>query len=103
MRLALVTMPCSRAVKMPALTPGLRPKSSALTIKYRFAITDQDPSGFDRLQTKLLRQANSFVQPIVGVLGGRRPVLRPAEPLHGQVKSAIIQRRQEFRRRPVGR
>jgi hypothetical protein len=33
MRLALVTMPPSYASTTPRFTPGLRPKSSALTIR----------------------------------------------------------------------
>ena len=37
-RLALVRMPCSCARTTPAFTPGLRPKSSALTISMRSVI-----------------------------------------------------------------
>src|SRR5258708_5325874 len=94
-------MPFSCASMIPSLTPEVRPKSSALTIRYlRAAIRETSnlihqtfqPKG---LQAKPIRQTQGLAQPVLGMLAGGRPVARPTQPLHRLVQPAAIQLRQE--------
>ena len=65
---------------MPRLIPGLRPKSSALTIEQRVLTGPAAP-----------RAARSFRQPVVRVLGGGVQSRRPAEPLEREMQPAAVE------------
>src|SRR5205085_7925366 len=87
MRLALVTIPCSNASTIPRFTPGDRPKSSAFTMSIRVPGT---------LHSQPVRDHLRLRQPVVAMFGRRLPLgAGPAEPLHRQVKAAVLQVRQE--------
>src|SRR5438477_9116332 len=69
---------------MPRLTPALRPKSSAFTIRHRGAamMSNSQPVG----------EGESFPEPVVVMFGRRLPVFGPAKPLHGHVQAAPFRR-----------
>ena len=85
-RLALVRMPSSCARATPAFTPGLRPKSSALTIRARSAIGRAAAS----LDAEPLGKRERLAEPVVAVLGGRLPAgapIRAIAPRGGAARS----------------
>src|SRR5215217_1684109 len=92
MMLALVTMPPPCASITPRFTLVLRPKSSALTIRYRL-------SAF-REGTPLFCQPPAHSQARRSAGSSRHAqFLGPAQPLHGQVQPAVVERQEERVRR----